>query len=499
LMDRGMTYELPDGVYFSVQAYNEELGTVTKYGKLAPSATAAERIEITSPPQLPSSGDMGSQKKDSRDFVLWKRKKTLEAIAWPSPWGDGRPGWHIECSAMIEAVQSQFRHTHQFMVHAGGIDLKFPHHTNEIAQSEAYRGTGEWIAHWVHMGHLHIDGLKMSKSLKNFVSIQDFLGEYTTGSALESPGDDFRIWCLGLSGSYRGPATFCRKRLDEARAVRQQILRFLLTAQSWVEEGTLDSTTKVWQKEDVDLYTTCHESRIAGMSALRNDMDGAEYLKGCLRIVTAGNLYMSNRGRQTSPVEPMNIALSTLCKMLELVGVSERTTRAGIRNQDKSSVGSNQVVGGEGSLINQLVNFRSSVRRAALEDVKSGRGTENTALILEMSDRLRNENLPSIGIELLDEKAENVNDSWRFCIPRVKELGQTDDSSSEISNDESIMDGAADVPPEDFFRVGRYEGLFSKFNAEGIPTHNADGSEVSVRATKKLLKKREARQAKKGG
>ena len=495
LMDRGMAYELPDGVYFSVQAYNDELGAVTKYGKLAPATAANERIEITSPPHVPSSGDKGSRKKDPRDFVLWKRKKPLEALAWPSPWGEGRPGWHIECSAMIEAVQSQFRHTHRFMVHAGGIDLKFPHHTNEIAQSEAYRGTGEWIPHWVHTGHLHIDGLKMSKSLKNFVSIQDFLGEYTAGTALESPGDDFRIWCLGLSGSYRGPATFCTKTLDEAKAVRQQILRFLLTAQSWVKEGTLDAATRVWQKEDVDLYVTCQESRVAGMRALRNDMDGAEYLKSCLRIVTTGNLYISNRGKQTSPVEPLNEALSTLCKMLELVGVSERTTRASMGSQDVISVGSPQVVGGEASLIDELVNFRSSVRRAALQDVKSGRGTENTALILELSDRLRNEDLPSIGIELQDERAENGSDSWRFCIPRVRKLGQKDVSSTTRTRVESNIT-LEDVAPEDFFRVGRYKGLFSKFNAEGIPTHNTDGSEVSIRTMKKLLKKRDTRQAK---
>jgi cysteinyl-tRNA synthetase len=265
-----------------------------------------------------------------------------------------------------------------------------------------------------------------------------------------------------------------------------------------VEEGTLDSTTRVWQKEDIDLYAACQESRVAGIRALRNDMDGAEYLKSCLRIVTTGNLYMSNRGRQTSPVEPMNIALSTLCKMLELVGVSERTTRAGMASRYVSPDGSNQIVGGEASLIDELVNFRSSVRRAALQDVKSGQGTENTALILEWSDRLRNEDLPSMGIELQDEKAENGRDSWRFCIPRVRELGQKDVSSTTRTHDETIIT-LENVPPEDFFRVGRYEGLFSKFNAEGIPTHNADGSEVSIRAMKKLLKKRDARQAKQEG
>jgi cysteinyl-tRNA synthetase len=140
LVDQGMAYEIDDGVYFHVRAFNERLGTITKYGKLAPAA-AAQDLEITSRNNLDAKA---SQKKDPRDFVLWKRRKTDEPLAWSSPWGEGRPGWHIECSSMIEEIQSRFEATHQFLVHAGGVDLKFPHHTNEIAQSEAYR-QGNWV------------------------------------------------------------------------------------------------------------------------------------------------------------------------------------------------------------------------------------------------------------------------------------------------------------------------------------------------------------------
>jgi cysteinyl-tRNA synthetase len=496
LVEQGMAYELQDGVYFHVQAYNEKLGTMTRYGKLA-SAAAAETIEISIGPHRQSAAaEARSHKKDPRDFVLWKRKKPTEPLAWPSPWGDGRPGWHIECSAMIEAVQSQFHETHRFLVHAGGIDLKFPHHTNEIAQSEAYRGTGEWIPHWVHTGHLHIDGLKMSKSLKNFISIQEFLAENTTtaGSILESPSDDFRLWCLGLSGSYRGPATFCTKRLQEAKVVRQQLVRFLLDGQSWLDQTTRESATRVWKKEDLDLYTACHRARTAGNVALNNDLDGTEYLKTCLHIVTAGNFYLSwNRGSTSSPPEPMNVALLTLREMLELVGFSERTTHVGLANGQFSSVKGihpGGAEGAEGSIIDALVKFRSSVRRAALEDSKSGKGTANTVSILEVSDRLRDDELPTIGIEVLDGKANEVNDSWRFCIPRVNESGRL--SANEDPSEVSTTVNLEDVSPNDIFRVGRYEGMFSKYNSDGIPTHHVDGSEVSKRAMKKLSKKRDA-------
>jgi cysteinyl-tRNA synthetase len=258
-----------------------------------------------------------------------------------------------------------------------------------------------------------------------------------------------------------------------------------------VEKGTGESATKVWEKEDLELYAICHESRTAGMVALKRDMDGAEYLKRCLHIVTAGNGYLSNRGRQTSPAEPIGIALSTLREMLELVGFSERTTRAGLSYDGVNSHRINQVAGGEGSVVDALVKFRSAVRRSALQDAKSGRGTENTVSILALSDRLRDEDLPRIGIEVLDEKTEKVHDSWRFCVPRVKEQEQTDEDSSTTLNDESIID-MGNVSAEDFFRLGQYAGMFSKYNTEGVPTHNADGSEVSKRATKKMLKKRDS-------
>lgn len=181
LMEKGMAYETEDGVYFHTKAFNEQLGHITKYGKLAPPA-ASEDLNV-----LEARGKESVSKKDGRDFALWKNQKSEERVSWQAPWGRGRPGWHIECSAMIEAVQKQFHESHRFLIHAGGVDLKFPHHTNEIAQAEAFNES-DWIGHWVHTGHLHIDGLKMSKSLKNFITIREFLAKNESTSPLESPG-----------------------------------------------------------------------------------------------------------------------------------------------------------------------------------------------------------------------------------------------------------------------------------------------------------------------
>lgn len=491
LVDQGMAYNAEDGVYFHVKAYNERLGSVTKYGKLAPAAVA-EDFEITVRDDITiNNSNMMSpkkQKKDPRDFVLWKSKKPEETLAWPSPWGLGRPGWHIECSAMIEAIQAQFRQTHQFIVHAGGIDLKFPHHTNEIAQSEAYRQAGDWIPHWVHTGHLHIDGMKMSKSLKNFITIQDFLADYTTDSPLESPSDDFRFWCMGLSGSYRGPATFSKDGMETSRKHRHQVLRFLVEAQTWMDGQ--QNASKVWVDGDHQFFNQCQESRKLALEALHTDMNSAEFIRQCLLLVRLGNDYIAQR-RQDGPTEPIRIALSILRDLLALVGFTDTTVKAGIHDEHYRTSSSNQVVGGEKALMQAMVQFRSEIRQTALVDAKAGVATENMKRILNICDDVRDNQLPKLGIQLLDGKVEGDDDSWTICLPKSDKHDKTMHESTPRTTSLAL----ADIPLQDLFRMGQYEGQFSAYDQEGIPTHNADGSEVSKRALHKLLKKREAHKA----
>jgi cysteinyl-tRNA synthetase len=119
-----------------------------------------------------SSGFEG-EKRQAADFVLWKRSKAGEP-AWSSPWGEGRPGWHIECSAMASDLLGD-----RVDLNAGGADLKFPHHENQMAQCEAHYNCCGWVNYFLHSGHLQIEGRKMSKSLKNFVTIRQALGTHT--------------------------------------------------------------------------------------------------------------------------------------------------------------------------------------------------------------------------------------------------------------------------------------------------------------------------------
>ncbi len=135
----------------------------TRYGKLRDTAFT-DTAEAMDGEGALAGGP--AEKRNIADFVLWKKSKPGEP-RWSSPWGEGRPGWHIECSAMCSDILGG-----AVDINGGGIDLAFPHHENQLAQSEAYWGTKQWVNFFLHTGHLHINGLKMSKSLKNFITIQ---------------------------------------------------------------------------------------------------------------------------------------------------------------------------------------------------------------------------------------------------------------------------------------------------------------------------------------
>src|SRR5690606_28645813 len=148
-----------------------------------------------------------AHKENPADFVLWKQSSPGEP-GWDSPWGRGRPGWHIECSAMSERYLGQV-----FDIHAGGLDLIFPHHENEIAQSRCAHGTPVMANYWLHNGFLQVEGQKMSKSIGNFITIHDLLETDKFGGR-KWPCEVLRL--AMLMTHYREPIDFSVKRLEEA-------------------------------------------------------------------------------------------------------------------------------------------------------------------------------------------------------------------------------------------------------------------------------------------
>ena len=218
LIDKGFAYEADGDVYFSARKFPE-------YGKLSgqniDDLEAGARIAV------------GEVKRDPIDFALWKARKEPEEIGWESPWGTGRPGWHIECSTMAG------RHLAPTIdIHCGGEDLQFPHHENEIAQSECCNGV-TFANYWMHNGFITIDREKMSKSKGNFFTVRDIRKQYT--------GEEIRFFLL--EGHYRGPIDFSPEHMEQARAglakIRNIIYRQFLSNYSSDTSRSYPRTTNL--------------------------------------------------------------------------------------------------------------------------------------------------------------------------------------------------------------------------------------------------------------
>ena len=593
LMDQGVAYEMihcnsnvgrsamdenhdddesEGGVYFDTQAYEQlcsvDYGNcfrskrdensnkeINKHGDIT---TREETHEQAFSTPIPQSKEYTNRKRSPRDFALWKHRKRGEALYWASPWGAGRPGWHIECSAMLDSARRQFQNTHTFALHAGGVDLQFPHHTNEIAQAEAYRHShastgaatsstsninccgnsnnnhdGRWIPHWIHTGHLKIDGLKMSKSLKNFISIQDWLDQAAanvggTHNPRAAAADDFRLWCLGLSGSYRKTATFSYQRLEEAHNVRAKLVQFLIQGEEWLivqnqrrttKRGSRHRDIKKYRPRDHALLTKVHEAAALGRRAMvEMDLDGTTFVKQLVVIAEAGMAHLrqnDNDDAEHGPTEPVQASLDVLRDMLQQVGFSDTTYRAGITASDGQSQetvasrdGGDQHNSMNRAVLDELTRFRSMVRRAAMDDLQQnpvipGNVAGSCGLnqrILTSCDELRN-NLSSLGVVLLDASVaagkNGCKDDWRFSVPRASHLSSesADNASSLTQYDTNVSQATPTfqkrmLTPQNIFRLDpRYEGMFSEFDQNGIPTRHADGSEVSKSQQKKYRKK----------
>ncbi|MDW8059253.1 MAG: cysteine--tRNA ligase [Thermomicrobium sp.] len=272
LIEKGHAYVVDGDVYFRVLSFPD-------YGKLShrtlDEMLAGARIEVD------------PRKEHPMDFALWKAAKPGEP-AWDSPWGPGRPGWHIECSAMI------YRHLgEQIDIHGGGADLIFPHHENEIAQSEAFTGKKPFVRYWLHNGLLQLGGEKMSKSIGNLITIRELLARDGAGP--------FRL--LVLSSHYRSPLTFTEEAFEAATRGYERLRQAVRGA-----EGEPSS------RPHHPLATLADETREAFRAAMDDDFNTPSALARLFELARA-----INRGRAAGePNEAIGYAQATL---LELCGV----------------------------------------------------------------------------------------------------------------------------------------------------------------------------------
>ncbi len=303
LVEKGYAYEADGDVYFSTRKFPE-------YGKLSKQniddLESGARIAV------------GEVKQDPLDFALWKARKTDDEIAWESPWGMGRPGWHIECSAMSK------KHLGETIdIHAGGQDLQFPHHENEIAQSECCNGA-PFAHYWMHNGYITIDNEKMSKSKGNFFTVRDILKEYD--------GEVIRFFLL--SGHYRNPINFSDALMEQAKNGLGRMenckenLVYLTTAGA---EGAMTSA----EEEQLAAYDKYRQDFIRVMD---DDLNTADAISAVFELVTAINTAVKDGATR----EFAQKSLETLMEFADVLGLLQGKADEGVDDEIQKLVDERQ-------------------------------------------------------------------------------------------------------------------------------------------------------------
>jgi cysteinyl-tRNA synthetase len=265
LIDKGFAYEAQGDVYYKTRSFNG-------YGKLSHQSIdelrSGARIKV------------GEKKEDALDFVLWKAAKEGE-ISWDSPWGEGRPGWHIECSAMARKYLGD-----TIDIHAGGQDLTFPHHENEIAQSEAMTGK-QFANYWLHNGYINIDNEKMSKSLGNFILVHDIIKEH----------DPQILRFFMLSVHYRHPINYS---LDLLESTKQAFAR-LKTSYSNLTHRRHSSTNLTTDNEK--WIEIANQLRTEFEEAMDDDFNTANAISVLFELAKQSNLYLNEKHTHTEVID----------------------------------------------------------------------------------------------------------------------------------------------------------------------------------------------------
>lgn len=338
LIDKDAAYEVNGDVYYSVES-DDDYGKLS--GRSLETMNAGSRIQVD------------ERKDHPMDFALWKSAKPGEP-AWESPWGLGRPGWHIECSAMNMTHLGE-----QIDIHGGGNDLIFPHHENEIAQTESVTGK-TFARYWMHNGMLGLKDEKMSKSLGNMVTIDEFLSEH--------PGDVMRLWVL--NGSYRSPLTYSDSVIEQTT----QGYKRLLSAKKPALPGAkgLDETAEAAALENAEV------ARAAFIEAMDDDFNTASAIASVFEL-----------GKQINQTRADGANDAQLEK-LQAIFV-ELTSTLGLRLSEEQTADSNA-----DAFIDLLVAIRRDLRTE-----------KNWA----MSDKIRDE-LKELGVILEDSK-EGTTWSWQ--------------------------------------------------------------------------------------
>ncbi|XP_055390325.1 cysteine--tRNA ligase, cytoplasmic [Condylostylus longicornis] len=474
IIANGLAYEANGSVYFDVNAFDKR--EKHHYAKLVPEAYGDIKSLHEGEGDLSIAEDRLTEKKSENDFALWKKSKAGEP-KWTSPWGEGRPGWHIECSVMASDICGD-----TLDIHTGGVDLKFPHHDNELAQSEAYFDKEDWIKYFLHTGHLTIAGCKMSKSLKNFITIQQALSKHTAT----------QLRLVFLLHSWKDTLDYSDNTVEMAIQYEKFLNEFFLNVKDLTRPiGTEKPSENFdrWTLVEKKLQEKFDVTRSAVHNALCDNIDTRTALD-CIRdLVSNSNIYIRDNKSNPNKLLLRKIAIY-ITDLLHIFGAI-----SGPRGGIGFTVGENCTLdsGNFEDAIMPYLTVTAEFRNIIREKAKELKATD----ILKICDELRDETLVNLGVRLEDkengkfalklvDKETLLKDKALKKAIELEKAAEKEKKKAAAAAALAAKEAQKKINPKEMFlhEVDKY----SAFDNNGLPTHDIQGKEISKGQLKKLQK-----------
>lgn len=370
IIENGHGYVADGDVYFSVESFDD-------YGKLSGQNVA----EMKKGARI----DPGEQKRNPLDFALWKKAKPGEPV-WSSPWGPGRPGWHIECSAMSCSILGP-----SFDIHGGGMDLQFPHHENEVAQAQAATGQ-QFARYWMHIGLLTINGEKMSKSIGNIINIKDLLQRWDA--------EVLRIFFA--QAHYRSPPDFSEKALTDVEKGRIRLYRVRERLQEHAKEAsTKRLSVSNLDEQEKQYLATIKEFQDEFETAMDDDFNTPKAFASLFEFVNKSNKFFEQNSAPNP--ELCNHALDVYQKIALVLTVFQPSTQAPVKQESKITDALQTLLHSYGKAL------ESPTTETLLQALLDARQEARKKKDYKTADEIR-KNLESLGFEIQDTATGSV---WR--------------------------------------------------------------------------------------
>jgi len=387
----------------------------------------------------------------------------------------GRPGWHIECSAMASEILGD-----SLDIHTGGIDLKFPHHDNELAQAEAYFDNNSWVRYFLHSGHLTISGCKMSKSLKNFITVKEALNRHTPR----------QLRLAFLLHQWKETLDYSDCTMDVARNYEKMANEFFLNVKEVLRTKGGQSGNQTYQKvteAEIPLNDRFNIAKTKVHERLCDSIDTRGALDEIRDLISDCNIYMMNQRQKKLEIhkhllKTIALYIQSLFRIFGLLTQVEDIgfgSKPGTDNRNTEEI----VM----PIVTALAEFRDEIRTVA----RNSKDVE----VLKICDRLRDDVLPNLGVRLEDRaigepSAVKLADREVLLKEREEKKRIEDEKRMEKEKqrlEKEKLEQQKKIPPGDFFRLEQ-PPKYSQFDEKGIPTHDLDGKELSKGQMKKLQK-----------